>query len=110
MKNCLALLLSICLCGSVAAAYKDGSYTAEGSGNAGPIKVEVRISNSKIESIKVLKHGETPELLAVAEKKVGKAIIKANGTDGVDAVTGATNSSHGVLEAVKKALKQASEK
>ena len=58
----------------------------------------------------MLKHGETPELLAVAEKKVGKAIVKANGTDGVDAVTGATNSSHGVLEAVKKALKQASEK
>lgn len=110
MKNCLALLLSFCLCNSVLAAYKDGTYTAEGSGNASPITVEVRIVNSKVESIKVLKHGETPELLAVAEKKVGKAVVKANSTNGVSAVSGATNSSQGILEAIKKALEQASDK
>ena len=46
-------------------------------------------------------------LLKTAVKKVGKAIVKNNGTEGVVTVTGATNSSKGIIEAVNKALLQA---
>ena len=97
---------TLCVCAQ-AAPYKDGTYTAAGIGNASKIQVEVIVSNGKISSVKVLKHGETKMLLEAAEKKLAKAIVKKNGTDGVSAVTGATNSSKGIIEAVNKALEAA---
>ena len=46
-------------------------------------------------------------LLNAAQKKLSKAIIKKNCTEGVAAVTGASNSSKGIIEAVNKALESA---
>ena len=54
-----------------------------------------------------MKHGETPMLLGAAEKKLAKDIVKKNGTDGVKAVTGASNSSKGIITAVNQALAKA---
>lgn len=90
-----------------AATYKDGTYTGVGTGNASQIEVEVVVAGGKISSVKVLKHGETEMLLDAAQKRLSKAIVKQNGTEGVNGVTGASNSSKGIIEAVNKALESA---
>lgn len=88
-------------------AYKDGTYTGQGTGNASTIDVEVVVAGGKITSVKVVNHGETEMLLRAAEKRVAKNVIAANGTEGVQTLTGATNSSKGIIEAVNRALDQA---
>lgn len=62
------------------------------------------MSDGKIASVKVLKHGETEMLLNAAQTKLTKAIIKQNGTDNIAVVSGASNSSKGIIEALNKAL------
>lgn len=106
-KQLIAAASIALLCAGAQAAYKDGTYTGEGTGNASKIQVEVVVSGGNITLVKVLKHGETEMLLKAAEKKLAKAIVKANTTEGVATVTGATNSSKGILEAVNKALEAA---
>lgn len=88
-------------------AYKDGTYVGTGTGNASHIQVEVVVTGGKVASVKVLDHGETDMLLRAAEKRMAKGVIANNGTEGVDTLSGATNSSKGILEAVNKALEQA---
>lgn len=110
IKHIVLALTFAAVCASVqAGAYKDGTYIGEGNGNgnASRIQVEVVVSGGKIASVNVLKHGETEPLLKAAQKKLSKAIVKKNGTDGVAAVSGASNSSRGIIEAVNKALEKA---
>ena len=108
IKHFVMALSAAAICSGVyAATYKDGTYTGEGNGNASKIQVEVVVSGGKISSVKVLKHGETEMPLNAAQKKLSKAIFKKNGTEGIAAVTGATNSSKGIIEAVNKALESA---
>ena len=107
IKQLIVAASAALLCaGAQAASYKDGTYTGEGTGNASKIQVEVVVAGGKITSVKVVKHGET-EMLLNAAQKLSKAIIKKNGTEGVAAVTGASNSSKGIIEAVNKALESA---
>lgn len=105
-------ILFVTLCGlaalSAQAAYKDGSYTGSGKGNASVIEVNVSISGGKIAKIDVLKQGETPMLFEAASGAIIPGVIKANGLQGVDAVTGASNSSRGLMSAIKEALDKAS--
>ena len=108
IKQLIVAASAALLCaGAQAASYKDGTYTGEGTGNASKIQVEVVVAGGKITSVKVVKHGETEMLLNAAQRKLSKAIIKKNGTEGVAAVTGASNSSKGIIEAVNKALESA---
>ena len=93
--------------GAQAASYKDGSYTGEGKGRESQIQVQGDVAGGKIAAVKVLKHGETEMLLKGAEKRISKKVIAKNGTEGVKTLSGATNSSKGILEAVNKALEQA---
>lgn len=92
---------------SAQAAYKDGTYTGTGMGNASQIEVSVTVKDGKVDAVKVIKHGETEMLINAAEKKLAKRIVKKNTTDGIDVVSGASNSSKGILAAVKEALAKA---
>ena len=107
IKQLIVAASAALLCTGVSAAYKDGTYTGEGKGNVSQIQVEVTVASGKITGVKVVKHGETEMLLKAAEKNVSKAIVEKNGTEGVQGVTGATNSSKGIIEAVNNALKKA---
>lgn len=107
MKKWIVALVALASFGVQAASYKDGTYTGKGKGNARTIQVEVVVADGKIASVKVLKHGETEMLLNAAQKKLSKAIVRNNGTQNVEAVTGASNSSKGIIEAVNNALKAA---
>ncbi|MCF0253940.1 MAG: FMN-binding protein [Duodenibacillus sp.] len=104
MKKILVAAAALALCAGAQAAYKDGSYTGEGQGKEGKITVQVDVAGGKIASVKVVKHTDTQMLLDVAAKKVGKAIVAKQGTEGVKAVAGASLSSKGIIEAVNNAL------
>ena len=86
--------------------YKDGVYEGTGKGNNGDIKVEVTVKDGNIVSIELTEHGETEGIYEAAEKGVVADIIRTQ-TAEVDAVSGATNSSNGIMEAVANALKEA---
>ena len=86
--------------------YKDGTYTGSATGWGGPIEVEVTIKNGKIHSIKVLSApNETPQYLSKAKGVTAR--ITAKQTTNVDAVSGATYSSNGIIKAVRNALLKA---
>ena len=81
-------------------------YIGVGKGFGGEIKVKVTMDGDKIAKIEVLSQNETPSFFEKAYPAVTDAIIAANGTTGVDAVSGATCSSKGLIEAVNDALSQ----
>lgn len=90
----------------VQGSYKDGVYEGTGSGNNGDIEVEVAVEGGNIVSVVLKEHSETEGLYETAKKKVTAEIIKKQTAD-VDAVTGATNTSKGIMEAVAEALSTA---
>ncbi|GAA0123320.1 MAG: FMN-binding protein [Clostridium argentinense] len=115
MKKVVSILLSSILavgvlvgCGSKeAAAYKDGSYEGTGKGFKNDIKVSVEVKDGKIEDIKVVDQKETEGLGDTAIDEIIKKVKEKQSTDEVEAVSGATGSSKGVLEAINNALNQA---
>lgn len=86
--------------------YKDGVYEGTGKGNNGEIKVEVTVEGGNIVSVVLKEHRETQGIYEAAEKGVIADMIKKQTAD-VDTVTGATNSSKGIKEAVADALSSA---
>lgn len=86
--------------------FVDGTYTGTGKGNNGEIKVEVTVEGGNIVKVDVVEQHETPGIYEGAEKGVVSSIIKKQTTE-VDVVSNATNSSNGIMEAVKDALKEA---
>ncbi|MBE5959953.1 MAG: flavocytochrome c [Lachnospiraceae bacterium] len=84
--------------------FTDGTYTGTGTGNGGEITVEVIVEGGNITTINVVDQHETPGIFESAESGVISSIIKTQSTT-VDVVTGATNSSNGIMEAVANALK-----
>lgn len=86
--------------------YKDGIYQGSGTGFGGTITVEVTISGGKIASITVLSAaGETASYFASAQGVISRII--SGQTPNVDAVSGATYSSNGIIQAVQNALAKA---
>lgn len=83
--------------------YKDGTYEGSGTGFGGTIRVRVTISGGKIAAIDILEaSGETASYFASAQGVISRMI--AGNTPNVDAVSGATYSSNGIIQAVQNAL------
>ena len=80
-------------------------YIGVGKGFGGDIKVKVTMDGKNIAKIEVLEHGETAGICDAAFAQIPEAVIKAQSTK-VDAVTGATFSSKGLIEAIDNALAQ----
>lgn len=86
--------------------YQDGSYQGTGDGFGGTITVEVAVNGGRISKITLISaDGETKDYLEQAEK-LTEDIIKRQSSQ-VDAVSGATYSSHGIIDAVRDALEKA---
>ncbi|GAB6168872.1 hypothetical protein JCM1393_13320 [Clostridium carnis] len=90
--------------------YVDGTYTGEGKGNAGTIKVEVTVEKGKIKDIELVEHHETQTLVDGVKESMFPDVIKKQGTEGVEAISGASSSSKGALEAINNALAGAAKK
>ncbi len=88
------------------AGYKEGVYTAQAKGNNGDVKVEVEFSSDAIVKITVTEHQETAGLSDPAIEKIPERIVEGQ-TLNVDAVSGATNTSNAILEAVADCVNQA---
>ena len=94
----------------VSGTYKDGVYEGTGTGFRGKITVSVRIKKSKIVEIKLVKNEKDDAAYferAWSEVPFSIIAVQSANTDKVDAVSGATYSSKGIMEAVRDALKKA---
>ena len=89
------------------AAYTDGEYTAEGKGIGGDVPVTVTVEGGKVAEVTVGDNSETQGIGSKAIEQLPEAIVAANGTEGVDAVSGATVTSKAIFTAVDEALEQA---
>lgn len=91
-------------------AFAPGTYTGEGKGMNGPIKVTLTVDDASIVSVdSIADPGETPGrggAEAIADGTYARLIMNAQGA-GIDVVTGATITSSGVQSAVRDALQKA---
>ena len=89
-----------------AGGYADGTYTGSGTGFGGTITVQVTVTDHKIAAINIVDaSNETASYFANAQGVISK--ILASQSPNVDAVSGATYSSNGIITAVQNALSQA---
>ncbi|MCI5448250.1 MAG: FMN-binding protein, partial [Coriobacteriaceae bacterium] len=87
--------------------YNDGTYTAEGKGIGGKVPVTVEVKDGKIAEVTVGENSETQGIGSQAIEQLPSAIVAANGTEGVDAVSGASVTSKAIFMAVEDCLEQA---
>ena len=83
-----------------------GTYQATALGKKSDITVEVVFSDTAIDSVRVVDHGETERIAAPAFEKIPEIIVSSQSL-AVDAVTGATLSSLALLSAVEDCARQA---
>ena len=82
--------------------YKDGTYRGSGTGYSGELTVEVTVKDGKIAS------KDDKAYLELASGLLDE-IMASGSADEVAAVSGATLSSKGIIEAMKDALEEAAE-
>lgn len=86
--------------------WKDETYTGSGKGFGGTISVKVTVKDGKISAIDVTSaSGETASYFSKAKGIIPKMI--SGQTTNVDAASGATYSSNGIITAVRNALSKA---
>lgn len=107
----LAVFLFICGCRSApfpldsGTSMRDGVYRGQYTHGPNHAVVSVVIKDGRIETVTLLKHGASWK-----GAKAGVVIVERiieHGSPRVDAVTGATNSSRVIMNAVQKALDKA---
>lgn len=86
--------------------FKAGTYTGTAIGHSGPVKVETKFSSDKIVSVKILESSETAGIVDAVNEQMPKKIVD-NQSLGVDVVSGATEASTAVLNAVADCTTQA---
>ena len=92
---------------AAAATLKDGEYKASSKGIGGDVPVTVTIKDGKIAKVEVGENSETEGIGSKAIEQLPDAIVKANGTEGVDAVSGASVTSKAIFDAVNDCMDQA---
>lgn len=87
--------------------YKDGTYEGSGTGFRGATTtVSVNVKNGKISDISAISYGDDRPYFSRAFSTISEEIIDNQSTD-VNAVSGATFSSRGIMAAVEDALSSA---
>lgn len=96
--------------GEAAGIYIPGTYTGEGGGMGGPIKVTLTVNGDSIVSVdEITESGETVGLggkEAIEDGTFSEYIMEAQSAD-IDGISGATVTSNGVQQAVQNALNEA---
>ena len=90
--------------GETGAAVEGDVYTGSGTGYAGQVTVEVTVADGQIVGIGVVESSDTPGLSDSAFDEVIAAVLSSQSVEGIDAVSGATGSSEGILEAIGNAM------
>jgi uncharacterized protein with FMN-binding domain len=84
---------------------KEGVYSGGSTAFNGPLRVEVKVADSKIQTVRVIDHREKQFYTALEETP--QQIILKQTVKGVDAVTGATITSEAIINATARALADA---
>ena len=105
----LAFALLLSACGGAPASQSDTTsdvYTQSAQGNNGPVTVEVEIADGAVTRVEVVENSETE---GIADKPISEipAWIVENQSLAVDTVSGATNTSNAIVEAVALCLDEA---
>ena len=85
------------------AVMQDGEYEGLGEGRSGMIKVAIVVKNHIITAIRILSQSESV-FAQPAEQQIMDAVLEMQTTEGVDAVSGATLTSNGMLTAIGMAI------
>lgn len=85
---------------------QDGEYEGVGEGRSGTITVSINVQDHKITTIKILSQSES-KFAYTCEKEIIDCVLSKQGVDGVDAVSGATITSTGMLQAITMAINAA---
>ncbi|MBQ8420793.1 MAG: flavocytochrome c [Bacteroidales bacterium] len=85
------------------AVMQDGVYEGLGEGRSGMIKVAVEVKEHIITAIRILSQSES-KFAQPAEQQIIEAVLEKQTTEGVDAVSGATLTSNGMLAAIGMAI------
>jgi uncharacterized protein with FMN-binding domain len=108
MKNSLFFVLVLAFLGGCALLGYKGQeggdvHEGRGMGYRGPITVQVRLNGGSITEIIIVESEEDRFVGGAAMEELADLVILYNSTD-LDAVSGATESSKGFLEAVENAI------
>lgn len=105
LKVILLSFVAVLLMFGCSAAKKSGTFEGVGSGKHGEIKVSVTITDGAITKIDVLEQDENKVLSEPVYEELQDMIIAQNSAD-VEAVSGASATSEGYLNAVKDAVEK----
>ena len=83
--------------------FQNGIYTGTGEGYRGKVTVTVKVADGKIKELVLDDYADDKSYMERAKNRIFQEMISRQNTD-VDAVSGATYSSNGLIEAVNKAL------
>lgn len=114
MKKLIELVLTVMLAFSVTACSQpakttslaDGTYTVVTEGMQEGLTLDVTFTEGKIAEVKVVSHNETAGVSDPAIERLPEIIV-ANNSVNVDVVAGATFTSNGIIDGVKKAIEEA---
>ena len=85
--------------------FQNGIYTGTGEGYRGKVTVTVKVADGKITELVLDDYADDKSYMERAKNRIFQEIISRQNTDvDADAVSGATYSSNGLIEAVNKAL------
>lgn len=82
---------------------QDGEFEGLGEGRSGMIKVAVLVKNHVITAIRILSQSES-KFAQPAQQRIIDAVLEKQTVQGVDAVSGATLTSQGMLTAIGMAI------
>lgn len=102
-QSLLGIFLVMSSLGFSQTTFKSGTYVGSSEGYGGPVKVQVKTSDSKIESVTVLENKETKGISDHALKTIPEDIVKYQSL-AVDTVGGATMTSKAIINAATIAL------
>lgn len=84
--------------------FKDGEHTGTASGYHGETTVSVAVQHGWITSLSIIKSGDDKEYLDKCKAPLLKAVLEKQETASIEAISGATFSSNGILDAIDQAV------
>ncbi len=82
----------------------DGKFTGTGAGRNGPIVVEIIVNEGKVCDAVILEQQETEDIGVPIEKDIIEEFLNQAGDTDIDAISGATLTSTGLISALQSAI------
>ena len=88
---------------------QEGAFIGMGIGFGGPMQVEIKVMDNRIDKIKIIDHNETLGYYEEVFRNISREIIEKQSLN-VDTISGATVTSRGFLNAVKSGISKSLDK